>query len=94
MKFDLSPAAERDIEDIGDYIAQDNRFAALRVVQQLRDKFEALTAMPFMGIERPDLDKGIRMVPSGNCIILYRVSNGIRVERVLHGARDLDGLYG
>lgn len=36
MRVEISPLAERDLESIGDYIAEDNPVRALRFVAELR----------------------------------------------------------
>jgi toxin ParE1/3/4 len=43
---------------------------------------------------RPELGEGVRMVPFGRYLIFYTVSpESIRVERVLHSARNISGLF-
>ena len=38
---------------------------------------------------REDLATGLRMAPMGNYVIFFRIVEGVvRIERVLHGARD------
>jgi plasmid stabilization system protein ParE len=47
---------------------------------------------PGIGTARPELGGGVRMLPHGRYVIFYREHNGaIRIERVMHGARDIGG---
>ena len=50
---------------------------------------------PMIGRTREELAPGLRSFPVGNHVIFYRsVKNGIEVIRVLHGARDIEFLFG
>lgn len=52
----------------------------------------ALSRAPGIGTTRPELGDGIRMLPHGRYLIIYRrVNTGLRIERILHGARDIGG---
>jgi toxin ParE1/3/4 len=44
---------------------------------------------------REDLAPGLRMAPIGRYVIFFRVlGDVVRIERVLHGARDLLTMFG
>jgi toxin ParE1/3/4 len=96
-KLLLSPRAEADLVDIGSYIADDNPARAMSFILELRDFMQKVAANPFIGRPRDDLRMGLRSVPfiGYNYVIYYRVISqraGIKVERVLHGARDVGRL--
>jgi toxin ParE1/3/4 len=41
---------------------------------------------------RPELGDGVRVLPHGRYLIFYReVIKGLRIERIMHGARDIGG---
>lgn len=91
----FSPRAERDLEEIGDAIATDNPPRALSFIVALRARCEKIEAMPLAAPLRPELGEGLRMVVFGNYLIFYRVLlETVRIERVLHGARDIPDLFG
>jgi len=93
-RYQLSGPAQRDLREIGGYIAQDNTAAALRFLELLRAKCESLGEMPGMGREREELGAGLRSFAAGRYVIFYRErEDGIEVVRVLHGARDVDSLF-
>lgn len=94
MRVRFTAEAERSLEQIGDYIAQDNPERALSFVRELRDKCLSLANMPYgfalaLGYE----ETGIRRRPHGDYLIFYRVDNDIVVIiSVLHGTRNYTNL--
>jgi toxin ParE1/3/4 len=75
------------------YIARDNQLAADRLLDALDKKSLALARNPQMGMARNDIAPGVRHLPVGNYVILYRsLSDGIEVVRYVHGRRRLPGL--
>ena len=89
------PLAEADIFEIWDYIADDSMEAADRWVDQLDEKFQLIATQPMMGRAREELLPGLRSFPSRRYVIFYiPTGNGIDVVRVLHGARDIDAVFG
>lgn len=91
MSVVYSPAASDDLMEIALFIAQDNPARALTFVDQLEAKCEVLGASPGIGTQRPELGDGVLMLPYGRYLIFYRDTGaGVRVERILHSARDVD----
>ena len=90
MKLVFSPAAKDDLIDIAVFIAQDNEARALTFVDELENKCRALGASPGIGTLRPELGDGVKMLPYGRYLIFYRdVNKGLRIERIMHSARDI-----
>jgi toxin ParE1/3/4 len=90
MQCILSPLAEFDLEEIGDYIARDNPPRAVTFIREIRELCVKITAMPEAAFLRHELGEGTRMVPFGKYLIFYTVgAESIRIERVLHGARNI-----
>lgn len=86
----FSPKSRQDLLDIGDFIASDRKENARRFVAQLIDQCKRIGISPLGYASRDDLSAGLRMAPIGRYIIFFRInSNKVRIERVLHGARDL-----
>ena len=88
----IAPLALLDLEEIGDYIAQDSLDNAVRMVAELREHMSKLAAMPRMGHRREDLTKNETLAfwPVGRYIIIYRPDNNpIEIVRVFHSARDI-----
>jgi toxin ParE1/3/4 len=89
----ILPAAEAELEAIGDYIARDNPRRALSFVRELRDKCLDLAdmALAFPVVPRYE-DCGVRHRVHGNYQIFYRIvgqpAERIDVIHVLHGARN------
>lgn len=90
----ISAEAERNLEEIGDYIARDEPHRAVTYVRQLRAKCLALADFPgrFPLVPRY-ADEGIRRCIHGDHLIFYRVERDrVVVLHVLHGARDYTAL--
>lgn len=91
MTFHVLPKAEADLGEIGDYIAQDDPDAAVRLVESIRDRFRKLGDFPAMGRARGRIAPGMRSFPVGDYLIFYRIVKpaGVEIVRVIHAARDL-----
>ena len=92
-RYTLSPEAFQDLQDIWEFIAQDNLDAADRVQAQFFEAFNGLAEMPKSGHRREDLtDLPVLFWPVGSYLIIYRAETPLEIVRVLHGARDIPGL--
>ena len=90
MKVIFSRNAEQDLEDIGDWIAQDNPSRAASFVVELRGACRAIgrapTSYPLVDKLR---DPKLRRRIYGNYLIFYDIgSAAVEILHVLHGARD------
>ena len=86
----FSPKSRQDLLDIGDYIAKDSRTNARRFVAKLLEQCQRIANAPLAYVRREDLAPGLRMAALGNYVIFFRVlEDNVRIERVLHGARNL-----
>jgi toxin ParE1/3/4 len=94
MQCLFSPRAEADLEEIGDYIARDNPTRAVTFIREIRELCQNITAVPEGNLLRPDLGEGIRMAPFRRYLVFYTVgTDSVRIERILHGARDIPNLF-
>lgn len=83
--------AERDLEEIADFIAVDNPARALTFVRELREKAVAIEQSPraFPLAPRHE-DKGLRRRIHGNYVICYRLEGvDVVIIHILHVARDI-----
>jgi toxin ParE1/3/4 len=91
----FSPKSRQDLLVIGDYIAKDSRANARRFVGKLMAQCQRIGQSPLGYTSRDDLAPGLRMAPMGRYVIFFRVlGDVVRIERVLHGARDLLSMFG
>jgi plasmid stabilization system protein ParE len=90
-KFRLTRAAERDLQEIKDYIARDSVDAAARVLDRLERAFHELVEMPGMGHRREDLTReDVRFWSVFEYLIVYEPDAApLGIVRVLHGRRDV-----
>ncbi|HUL12706.1 MAG TPA: type II toxin-antitoxin system RelE/ParE family toxin [Methylococcaceae bacterium] len=94
MHIVFSPRAVRDLEEIGDYIAEDSPRRAISFVCELREHCRSIASAPKACSLREDLAPGIRMAVHGRYVIFYReLDADLRIERILHGARDLQSIF-
>jgi toxin ParE1/3/4 len=88
MRHVLTPRAVQDLQEIGDYIARDDRGAAEKLMVLFAERFAMLARMPGMGRPTPYLGKGARHLPVGSYLVLYRETKTVlQIVRVMHGAR-------
>ena len=90
-RYVLSRDAERDLEDLWDYIAEESVEAADRLIARFSDAFEELGRFPSLGHKREDLTKfPVLFWPVGNYLIIYRAEQTpIQIVAVVHGSRDI-----
>ena len=89
----ISPAAQRDLSDIFDYIARDKPNAAANWVEIIEQKCKLISRMPEFGEIRLEFGDGIRSSVLGRYVIFFRpIENGIQVVRVIAGDRDIRSL--
>jgi toxin ParE1/3/4 len=90
MAFRVTAPAERDLADIGDYIALDNPSRAASFIDEIEARFTEIARRPSLYRLRDDVMAGIRAAPYGRYLIYFRHESDGEVVflRVLHGARD------
>ena len=93
MAFRVTAPAERDLADIGDYIALDNRSRAASFIDEIEARFAEIASQPSLYRLRDEVMAGIRAAPHGRYLIYFRCeANGdVVFLRVLHSARDQAG---
>ena len=95
------PQAERDIEECFVYIGEDDLDVAVHFLVAVEDSIEEIGRNPFIGKQREFKSSQIPTLRVWlvknftNYQIYYTVkSETIEIIRVLHGARDLDDIFG
>ena len=89
------PAAREDLIGIGDFIARDNPVRALSFVAELEARMHQVAERPESFPARGDLHEGLRAARHGRYLIFFLpLDDEVRIVRVLHGARDLPGVFG
>ncbi len=78
-KLVFAPLAERDLNEILDYISHDRPLTAVRWVQKIRLKCATIAENPEIGERRPEFKTGeFRCSPIGSYVIFYRpIKNGV-----------------
>jgi addiction module RelE/StbE family toxin len=92
-KINWTEEAEDWLKNIHDYIAQDNKDAAIRVVHSIYQRVEVLNDFPLIGQRLLDWpDRHIRVLLYGHYRIAYLTKDDetIDILGVFHGALNLD----
>lgn len=93
-RCEFSVLAQDDLRDIRAYVARRNLPAARRLLEDLEQACYNLADFPGKGRARPELLPGLRSIPVGDYLIIYReIEDGVEIARVFHGARNLEALF-
>jgi len=90
MKVVVREAAAGDLEDIFNWISNDNPRAAVAMIGRIRDRINRLAFPELAHIGRPGLVEGTRELVVVPYIVVYMVDESadeITVLAVVHGAR-------
>jgi toxin ParE1/3/4 len=91
MKVVIHESAARDLDEIINWISQDNPRAAARLADRVRAKIERLAVSGLSHIGRPGLLEGTRELVEAPYIIVYAIdlpNQLIDVLAILHGAKN------
>ena len=101
IKLVWSNQAREDLLDIYVLIGLEDPAAAERYFDRIDAKIEILQSQPRIGVRRPDIRAGMRMLVEAPNVILYRIEpdtdNGpvtaVEIIRIIDGRRDLAHLF-
>jgi toxin ParE1/3/4 len=90
MRLRFSPFVKHDLAEIAEYISQDSPRHAANWIRVLRSRFGDIAKQPLLYRLRPELGVDARLAPVGQYVILFRIrKDTVRIERIVHGSRDL-----
>lgn len=90
----LSEKAEADLEEIAAHIAEESPRAAVQVIAAIRAKCELIALQPLLYPVREDIASGFRRALANPYGLWFQLlpDGSVRIERIVHGARDLPSL--
>ena len=92
--YSLSDKAVQDLDDICDYIAQQNPSAASKLFDAIRQKCRQVAEFPNMGKSYKRLSTDLRGFSVSDYIVFYYPRpDGIDIVRIVSGYRDLESLF-
>ncbi len=93
--FVISTIANRDIEAIADYLAENQGFETSdRFIKGMTDRLTQLTQFPQMGRSRDEIFPGVRSLLYEKYLIFYTVTDDVvEINRVANGRQDLNQLF-
>ena len=100
-KLVWSNQAREDLLDIYVLIGLEDPAAAERYFDRIDAKIELLQSQPRIGVRRPEIRAGMRMLVEAPYVILYRIEPdtdnlpvaAVEIVRVIDGRRDLAHLF-
>ncbi len=93
-RFSVSLEGRADLREIWKHVARHNRSAADRLWIRLEDVFRLLGCNPLLGQACDNLRSGLRFFCAESYVVYYEVARrGVRIVRVLHGARDTETIF-
>jgi len=88
-----TPAAQQDLADILEFIAQDKLGAALAWVEKIEAKCLLIATTPQIGELQNQFGKGVRTSAVGRYVIFHReISERVEILRVIPGNRNIRDL--
>jgi len=87
MKIFWLAAAERDLDALTDYIAENNPRIALQIFITIRQSVEKLKIFPSLGREGRVEETRELVIPQLPFIVVYTITKEIRILAVLHTSR-------
>lgn len=93
MKVVLLPAAEHDLGSLFLYIKEElhNEIAARNLATKILQRAQSLTSFPEMGADLGNIDhklSGYRYLVIDNYILIYKVTDEVRIIRILYARSD------
>lgn len=93
-RYTVSRHARADLKGIYQYIAEHSVVAAGHLRELFFDTFELLSRQSLVGESCEDLLPGLRRFTVSNYVVFFvPITGGVRIVRVLHGARDVSSLF-
>ena len=91
MRVDWTRSAQKHLDAIYAYIAQDSEVYALRTVDRITARSRQVGTFPWSGRRVPEYDReSVREVFDGPYRIIYQINEAqVDVIAVIHGAREL-----
>jgi len=80
-------AAQRDLDALIDYIAEDNPKSSLRIFNTIRQSVKKLASYPLIGREGRVEKTRELIIPQLPFIVVYVVAKEIRILAVVHTSR-------
>ncbi len=92
--YQLSPAAEQDLDDIANYIAQDRPSAVAGVLDTLEAGCRLVATHPAIGRQRDEIGRGVMSFPVGDYLLFYATEDAtVGIARILHSRRDVVPIF-
>jgi toxin ParE1/3/4 len=86
-------AAERDLEEILEWLHDHSPTVAERLPTALDARCRLLASQPFTGRARDELQPGLRSVVVEYYVVFFVVTDDeVQIRRIVHGSRDTESI--
>lgn len=93
-RTEFSDLAKSDLDEIWSYLSEVNPASADKLIKEFLQKFRRLAENPKLGKSRDEILFELRSFPFKKYIIFYLpTDSGIEIFRVIHSARNIEGLF-
>ena len=97
LKLRINPIVVKDLKEIREYIAEDNKEYAARTVQEIYNKFENLQMFPGIGAELSKIvsfQTDYKYAVWEDYVIIYKVGEEyVEIHRVVNRYRDITKIF-
>lgn len=97
LKLRINPIVVKDLKEIREYIAEDNKEYEARTVQEIYNKFENLQMFPGIGAElskRVSFQTDYKYAVWEDYVIIYKVGEEyVEIHRVVNRYRDITKIF-
>lgn len=92
--YRFTDAAEQDLLEIEDYLAERSDTAADTVLDDIEATCRLVGEHPGVGRARDELGPGVMSFPVGSYVVFYtEQDDAVVIVRVLHGRRDIPNVF-
>lgn len=86
--------AETDIDEILNFLLNEGEEYAKKILSEIGKRLTLLEKNTYLGKPQDDILLNLRSFPAQKYIIFYTpIEDGIEVFRIIHGARNIDGIF-
>ena len=97
MKLRINPIVVEDLNNIKQYIAEDNEEMAVKTIQEIYARFENIQQFPYMGADlakRVSFKTDYKYVICGNYVVLYKIGKEhVELYRVVNRYQDITKIF-
>ena len=96
-KLRINPLVAQDLNNIKEYIAEDNPDMSVKTVQEIYGQFENIQQFPSIGVDlskRVSFRTDYKYIVHGNYVVIYKVGTEyVEIYRVVNRFQDITRIF-